>query len=188
MNSNENVLYWTLLAYGDWKIHIAATSKGLCFIGSQNQPFTEMEAWAKKRVPGAEWVRNDSGLELYREELILYLQGKLTQFSLPFDYDGTPFQLAVWDALLRIPYGHTLTYSDIADQIQKPAAVRAVGAAIGANPLLIAIPCHRVIGKNGALTGYRGGIAMKERLLQHERNGRSLESSLPDAHTMQQTL
>ena len=73
------------------------------------------------------------------------------------DYKGTSFQMAVWNALCQIPYGQTFTYSDIANQIGKPAAVRAVGAAIGANPLLITVPCHRVIGKSGALTGYRGG-------------------------------
>ncbi|RXZ77651.1 methylated-DNA--[protein]-cysteine S-methyltransferase [Paenibacillaceae bacterium] len=83
---------------------------------------------------------------------------------------GTPFQKAVWKALCEIPYGQTRSYSDIAHQIQKSAAVRAVGTAIGTNPILITVTCHRVIGKNGSLTGYRGGMEMKMILLELERN------------------
>jgi methylated-DNA-[protein]-cysteine S-methyltransferase len=102
--------------------------------------------------------------------LTQYLQGKRKDFSLPFDYHGTTFQLAVWNALCKIPYGKTQSYSDFANYIQKPVSVRAVGTAIGANPILISVPCHRVIGKNGSLTGYRGGLEMKTKLLQLEQS------------------
>lgn len=98
----------------------------------------------------------------YAEQLQAYLNGKRTHFSFPVDLAGTPFQLAVWKALSEIPYGSTCSYSDIAEHIEKQAAVRAVGAAIGANPLLMVVPCHRVIGKSGQLTGYRGGLDMKK--------------------------
>ena len=107
-------------------------------------------------------------LRPYADEVMEYLQGKRKEFAMPKDDRGTPFQKEVWRALEAIPYGHTATYSEIAHAIRKPAAVRAVGAAIGANPLLIVTPCHRVIGKNGTLTGYRGGLAMKSSLLELE--------------------
>ncbi|CAM4494648.1 methylated-DNA-[protein]-cysteine S-methyltransferase [Paenibacillus endophyticus] len=161
-------LYWSTLAYEDWHIHLAATPQGLCFAGSQNQPFEELAEWMGKKLPEYRLVRDDAALEPFRNELIEYLQGVRTGFTIPFDCQGTPFQLEVWQALSDIPYGQTKSYSDIASLIRRPSAVRAVGTAIGANPILITIPCHRVIGKNGALTGYRGGIEMKTRLLQLE--------------------
>lgn len=168
-NKSSKTIYWSNLSYEDWNLYIAATEEGLCFVGSQNQPFEELEAWANTRYPGYDLIRDDEKLRPYIEELVQYLQGKLEQFSIPFSYQGTPFQEAIWKALCDIPYGQTCSYSDIARYIQKPAAVRAVGAAIGANPILITIPCHRVIGKNGSLTGYRGGIEMKTKLLELER-------------------
>ncbi len=106
----------------------------------------------------------------YARELTDYLEGRRSSFTVPHDLKGTAFQRAVWEALGRIPYGQTVTYSDIAQEVGRPAAVRAVGAAIGANPVMIVVPCHRVIGKNGALTGFRGGLGMKTRLLELERS------------------
>lgn len=150
-------------------MHIAATAKGLCFIGSNHQSVNELVRWANKSFPGSTLLENDDVLIPYKAELMQYLQGVRKQFTIPFDYNGTAFQLDVWKALCEIPYGKTLTYSEIAHHIQRPSAVRAVGTAIGANPILITVPCHRVIGKNGALTGYRGGLEMKTKLLQLER-------------------
>lgn len=170
MNSqNKLTIYWSLLNHNDWKMYIAATSRGLCFIGSQNMPFEEMSVWAEKRFPGSPLVEAGEKLKPYAVELIEYFEGERQSFSVPFDYNGTVFQLAVWKALCEIPYGETRAYSDIANSINKPAAVRAVGAAIGANPVLITIPCHRVVGKDGKLTGYRGGLEMKTQLLDLER-------------------
>lgn len=164
----NQVIYWTALVHEEWKIYIAATSKGLCYVGSQNKPMEELADWVANRFPNGVLVQDDAKTEPYATELIEYFQGKRKSFSIPFDFYGTPFQLAVWTALCAIPYGQTQSYSDIANQIKKPAAVRAVGAAIGANPVLISVPCHRVIGKNGSLTGYRGGLEMKTKLLQLE--------------------
>ena len=103
-----------------------------------------------------------------REQLLAYLRGKRTGFDLPLAPHGTPFQRAVWDALLEIPYGRTCTYGEVAARIGRPRAVRAVGQANHRNPLPIFIPCHRVIGTNGALTGYAGGLELKRRLLELE--------------------
>ena len=149
-------------------LHVAATNEGLCFVGSQKQPYEELAKWAASRFPHSPLIRDDEKLHPYKAELAQYLQGTLRPLRFPPYFEDHLSKNAVWQALCSIPYGQTWSYSDIANQIQKPAAVRAVGAAIGANPILITIPCHRVIGKNGTLTGYRGGIEMKTKLLQLE--------------------
>lgn len=99
-----------------------------------------------------------------------YFQGKRTTFSLPFKLTGTPFQLAVWKELQNIPYGQTTSYKEIAQKINKPKAYRAVGMANNKNPLPIIIPCHRVIGSNGKLIGYAGGLKLKNYLLELEKS------------------
>ncbi len=172
-SNNKPTLYWSLLTFKDLNFYIASTSKGLVFVGSPNKPFEELSEWAKKRFSRSPLVEAAEKLEPYAVEITEYLEGKRKTFTVSFDYDGTAFQLAVWNALCAIPYGQTRSYSDIANSINKPAAVRAVGAAIGANPVLITVPCHRVVGKNGSLTGYRGGFEMKTRLLDLERQGLS---------------
>ena len=103
-----------------------------------------------------------------REQLLAYLRGERKTFELPLAPRGTPFQCAVWEELRRIPYGTTCTYGELAARIGNPRAVRAVGQANHRNPLPIFIPCHRVIGRNGTLTGYAGGVQRKEWLLRHE--------------------
>lgn len=165
----RTTLYWSLLEYQDWKLYLAATSKGLCFVGSQNKPFAELVEWAQKRCPGCSLIEDGELIKSYGAELIEYFEGARTSFTIPIDHRGTQFQVAVWNSLCEIPFGETKTYSEIANSINKPTAVRAVGTAIGANPVLITVPCHRVIGKNGALTGYRGGLEMKTKLLAHEK-------------------
>lgn len=103
------------------------------------------------------------------EQLATYFLGQSMRFDLPLDLAaGTPFQQAVWQALLHTPAGRTLSYGDLARQIGRPAAVRAVGAAVGRNPLSIVVPCHRVLGAGGALTGYAGGLQRKTALLRLE--------------------
>lgn len=103
------------------------------------------------------------------QQLHDYFSGQRKSFDLPLQPAwGTPFQRAVWQALQRIPYAHTSTYGDIARDIGNPKAVRAVGAAIGQNPHTIVVPCHRVVGANGSLTGFAGGIERKQHLLAHE--------------------
>ena len=99
-----------------------------------------------------------------------YFQGKRTTFSLPFKLTGTPFQLTVWKELQNIPYGKTTSYKEIAQKINKPKAYRAVGMANNKNPLPIIIPCHRVIGSNGKLIGYAGGLNLKNYLLELEKS------------------
>jgi methylated-DNA-[protein]-cysteine S-methyltransferase len=105
-----------------------------------------------------------------RDQIDAYFSGRLTEFSLPLDPAGTDFQRRVWLALADIPYGETESYGALAVRVGNPKACRAVGLANGRNPIPLVLPCHRVIGANGSLTGYGGGLALKQRLLDHERS------------------
>jgi len=107
-------------------------------------------------------------LELLQQELDSYFGGQLIQFSAPLHIVGTEFQKQVWSSLMQIPYGETRTYSDQAEIMNRPDALRAIASANGKNRIAVLIPCHRVIGKNGALTGYSGGLARKRDLLRLE--------------------
>ena len=120
------------------------------------------------RQPKAQWQRNDAAFAEARKQLSAYFRGQLRQFDVQLAPAGTAFQLQVWQALQAIPYGETCCYRDIAERIERPRAVRAVGHANGRNPLPIIVPCHRVIGSNGALTGFGGGLPTKTFLLQLE--------------------
>ena len=121
------------------------------------------------RLPDpAGWERDDELLADARRQLTEYFAGERTTFDLPLRPAGAPFQLRVWEALLRIPYGETASYGELARELGHPTAARAVGAANGRNPIAIVVPCHRVIGSNGSLTGYAGGLECKRALLDLE--------------------
>lgn len=107
-------------------------------------------------------------LQLAASQLTEYLSGQRQAFSLPLAPKGTPFQTQIWDLLMDIPYGSTTTYGSLADKIEKPGGAQAVGQAVGANPLPLLIPCHRVVGRNGAITGYALGVDLKRALLSLE--------------------
>jgi methylated-DNA-[protein]-cysteine S-methyltransferase len=124
-----------------------------------------------ERSPAPGWTRDDAAFDALRAQLDAYFAGSLRQFDLPLAALGTPWQREVWDALMRIPYGTTVSYGALAAQLGRPAAARAVGAANGRNPLSVVVPCHRLIGASGALTGYAGGLPRKDWLLRHERRG-----------------
>ncbi|WP_181512731.1 MULTISPECIES: methylated-DNA--[protein]-cysteine S-methyltransferase [unclassified Streptomyces] len=114
-------------------------------------------------------VRDERPFGAVIDQLNAYFQGESTTFDLPLALDGTPFQRSVWAQLQRIPYGETRTYGELAEALGKPNASRAVGLANGKNPVGVIVPCHRVIGANGDLTGYGGGLDRKRRLLDFER-------------------
>lgn len=123
------------------------------------------------------WPRDDAAFAAVAEQLQAYFAGQLTRFDLELATGGTQFQRRVWDALRSIPYGETTTYGELAVELGDPRAVRAVGTANGCNPISIVIPCHRVIGSDGSLTGYGGGLPRKQWLLSHERQTVSLEGT-----------
>lgn len=118
--------------------------------------------------PGVDWQIDEEPFHEAIAQLQAYFEGNLKTFALPLQLEGTDFQIEVWHALQEIPYGKTVSYADIAKRISRPKAVRAVGAANGQNPIAIIVPCHRVIGSNGSLTGYGGGLKNKEALLALE--------------------
>jgi len=123
----------------------------------------------RPRQPHWQRADHDPVLAQARTQLAEYFAGRRARFDLPLAARGTPFQQAVWQALLAVPFGGTSTYGAIAAAIRRPRAVRAVGAAIGANPIGIVVPCHRIIGRDGSLTGYAGGLERKAKLLELER-------------------
>ena len=132
-------------------------------------------AGSRPRAIEPSWMPDTTGvLTTVREELDEYFAGRIKQFTTPVVFEGTRFQHQVWSELCRIPYGETISYMELARRIKNPRAVRAVGLANGANPIAIIVPCHRVIGANGSLTGFGGGIPTKRALLELERGQRTL--------------
>ncbi len=128
-----------------------------------------------------EWQRADEPFAEVREQLSAYFAGARTEFDVPLRLDGSPFQRRVWNALCEIPYGTTTSYGELARRVGKPSAARAVGLANGANPIAVIVPCHRVIGADGSLTGYGGGLERKRLLL-------GLEGHVPPGASPQQRL
>jgi methylated-DNA-[protein]-cysteine S-methyltransferase len=118
--------------------------------------------------PQPEWRRDDSAFRPIRSQLDAFFAGELRVFNLALRMAGTPFQRLVWQGLLTIPFGATMSYAELARRIGHPGSARAVGAANGRNPIGIVVPCHRVIGADGTLTGYGGGLDRKQWLLEHE--------------------
>ena len=127
-----------------------------------------------RRDPEPDWIFKEKPFEEVRRQLLEYFEGKRREFDIPLSMQGTEFQLRVWKSLQQIPYGETVSYGDVARGISKPKAVRAVGAANGRNPIPIIVPCHRVIGSHGDLTGFGGGLDTKEALLRLEAENTSL--------------
>jgi methylated-DNA-[protein]-cysteine S-methyltransferase len=127
------------------------------------------------RGPDAAWQRSDASFTAVRAQLAEYFAGERQQFDVPLKLAGTPFQQNVWRELVRIPFGTTITYAQLAERVGKPTASRAVGATNGRNPISIIVPCHRVIGANGKLTGYAGGLDKKQWLLAWERRATAAE-------------
>ena len=122
----------------------------------------------KEWDPRLEAARDPAALREAREQMLAYFAGKLRKFTLPLAPEGTDFQHSVWSALQRIPYGATRSYGEIAEELGNPKASRAVGRANGTNPICVIVPCHRVIGSDGSLTGFAYGEELKRLLLEHE--------------------
>ena len=158
---------------------ICATAVGVCGLGFGDHPSdVELHRMARYGIACDFITRPEPGsnpvLESAVVQLADYFDRRLKVFDVPLDLRGTPFQKAVWEELLTIPYGKTLTYGEVAMEIEHPRAFQAVGQANGANPVAIIVPCHRVVGRNGALTGYAAGVDRKAALLQLEQAGLQL--------------
>lgn len=152
--------YYTYMPSPVGRLLLAGEEAGLKLIG--------FEGWKGASEPRLDWELSEAPFREPIRQLTAYFERKLQSFNLSLAPEGTPFQRIVWRQLLEIPYGITVTYADVARAIGKPKAVRAVGSANGSNPLPIVVPCHRVVGSNGSLTGYGGGLRIKEFLLRLE--------------------
>lgn len=153
------------------KIMLSSTNKGIIWVSFDAGPsaLLGLRQWGKRWLSCDQVIEEQNPLlEDAIQQLHEYFQGSRTEFSIPLHLVGTPFQQQVWGALRQIPYGEVRSYKDVAQVIGSPKAVRAVGGANNRNPLSIFIPCHRVVGSNGSLVGYGGGLTIKEYLLNLE--------------------
>jgi len=157
--SGAAVVHFTHVQSPVGRLRVAWSARGLVRIDTGRQ----LDA-----PPPAHWVRDDESQDPALAQLRDYFAGERRAFDLRLDLGGTDFQRRVWAALADIPYGQTATYAQLAQRIGHPGSARAVGAAVGRNPVSIVLPCHRVIGSDGSLTGYAGGLPVKEKLLAIE--------------------
>jgi AraC family transcriptional regulator, regulatory protein of adaptative response / methylated-DNA-[protein]-cysteine methyltransferase len=150
------------------RVILAATGKGVCWL-SFGDTDKDMEAALREEFPKATVTRGNTDLQPWMDELQRHLAGEQPHLALPLDVRATAFQRRVWDALLAIPYGETRSYKQVAEAIGSPTAVRAVARACATNPVAVVVPCHRVIGTDGKLHGYAGGLHRKKKLLDGEK-------------------
>jgi len=149
---------------------VASTKYGLAYLELPHASGQGLRAWLQRCVPDADCVDDVEPNRLTIEQVLQYLDSGRTDFDIPLDLRGTPFQKDVWASLLEIPYGDSCCYADIARSVGRPKAVRAVGMADGANPVALIVPCHRVIAADGSLGGYGGGPELKRKLLAMEQS------------------
>nr|NNM90058.1 methylated-DNA--[protein]-cysteine S-methyltransferase [Bacilli bacterium] len=169
------MIYWASLVQDETCHYLFANDEGLVMITLPQETFQNAVSWINRQFANCQLIGSLNELKGYRRALNDYWYGDFdAASSIKYSLQGTVFQRTVWEELLKIPYGMTVSYQDIADRIGRPKAVRAVANAIAANPIPYLIPCHRVIGKNGELTGYRGGLELKKTLLQQERENKKL--------------
>ncbi|MNI42168.1 Methylated-DNA--protein-cysteine methyltransferase [compost metagenome] len=171
--AEEQVLYVDEMDSPIGKLTLVTSKQGLCHIefGAYDGCSDFLNRWALRYYKGAQVVASKEALSAVTVQLEEYFAGKRQQFDLKLDLQGSEFQRKVWNALLTVPYAKTASYKDIAESIGQPKAVRAVGGANNKNPVPIVVPCHRIIGSNGALVGYGGGLSIKEKLLSLETAG-----------------
>ncbi len=147
---------------------LVKSDRGLCYLGLPNATGEQIAAWAAKRFKGSQLKHVPGSCRREAHELQQYFAGSRTTFTLALDHRNTPFARQALAEVSRVPYGQSATYGDIARRMGRPRAARAVGRAVATNPLAIVIPCHRIMGTDGRLTGYGGGLALKQALLDLE--------------------
>lgn len=173
-SSNKNIILISRLTTPLGPMFVCATDKGICLLEFVDREPLETEFRDLQRLLDATIITGENEhIKQVQQEVKEYFEGLRTTFTLKIDAPGTAFQKSVWKSLQEIEYGITTTYSQQAKRIQNPKATRAVASANGANRIAIVIPCHRVIGKNGSLTGYSGGIERKKWLLDHEQRNKN---------------
>ena len=151
-------------------LRIASTSTGLAYVQLPHANGRGFDGWRTRHAKTAAVKQGFEPNRLYVTQIREFLEGKREEFDLPLDVRGTEFQVAVYGELAKIPFGETRTYGEVAEALGRPTATRAVGAANGANPISLVLPCHRVIATSGQLQGYGGGLDLKAKLLAMERS------------------
>lgn len=168
---SQTMIHYTTINIQDYQLTLYKTKHGLTLIETDIDRANHFaDYWLKKRFNHFQLIQNDQLFVAETEQLVKYFAGELKTFDFAIDQKGTDFQKTVWCYLQDIPYGETLSYSELARRMNRPTATRAVSRAIGQNPLLIVVPCHRVIGKSNKLTGFRSGLALKQALLNIEKS------------------
>ena len=164
-------IQYTIVDSALGRLLVAATAKGVCAVvmGASDD---ELRRGLTREYPAARVTESGASFARWTREVVARMAGKRPQTDLPLDVQATAFQWQVWQALAAIPHGETRSYGEIASDIGRPGAARAVARACATNPVAIAIPCHRIVGGNGSISGYRWGAARKKALLANERSGR----------------
>ena len=160
MGKAESAVYYTMVESPVGPLLLAGDRKALRQVSFANSK--------RSAPPRSDWQENRAAFTEVIRQLQAYFRGELKEFNVPLAMEGTSFQLRVWNTLRTIPYGETISYAQLAGRIGNPKAVRAVGLANGSNPIPIIVPCHRVIGSDGSLTGFGGGLGTKKKLLDLE--------------------
>ena len=157
---------------------VASTELGLAYVALPHASGRGLEGHLAKHFPSAQVAEDIAANQSAVEQILSYLEGTTRAFELALDLRGTPFQCEVWQELREIPFGETRSYAQVARAVRRPTALRAVGAANGANPVSLVVPCHRVVSSDGSLGGYGGGRELKARLLAMERSHVSADGRL----------
>jgi len=161
-------LYYSEMDSPIGPIFLVSSEKGLVRVALRSESETDRITHIKAEFPDACFIEDAGKNREAARQLQEYFNGSRTNFSLPLDMEGTDFQKKVWNAMLKVPFGRTRSYGQIARDIGNPKACRAVGGSCGKNNIAIVIPCHRIIGSDGSMTGFGGGIPLKKRLLDLE--------------------
>jgi len=167
--AKRELMYASKILWEEWCFVLVSSEQGIRLIDLHGTSLSELSERLGVEIVQGGMKTAAVNQDLARQEIEEYLNGDRKSFSSPLDMRGTSFQIEVWNELLNILYGETRSYGEIAAAVGRPRAARAIGAAVGANPLPIIVPCHRVIGKNGSLVGFGGGLRLKERLLLLEK-------------------
>ncbi|MDQ0416658.1 O-6-methylguanine DNA methyltransferase [Croceifilum oryzae] len=170
MNQCQPIIAWSTLKSQVGVLTVAVSQQGLCYLDfpKKEDPILGLRIWVSKQARSTHFEQNEQACTPVLTQLLEYFDRKRKEFDLPLDLTGTPFQQLVYRQLCKIPYGTVASYKQVAEAIGVPKAVRAVGGANNKNPISIIVPCHRVIGANGSLVGYGGGLEIKKNLLQLE--------------------
>lgn len=164
----SEALRTTLARTAVGELFVASTDRGVCVLSfGAERGRRVLSSWIERHATGSRALVDERGLDGVVAQLLEYGAGERRRFDLDLDLRGTPFQLAVWREMVRVPFGRTTTYGAIATRLERPGASRAVGLACGANPVPVVVPCHRVLARDG-LGGFSAGIEHKRRLLAHE--------------------